>query len=581
MPFAAWNNFHKHAHRVLEVYWSEDRDSISSQVFAKVSERVYLTRPSAGDDLLPRTRSFCADCKTVDGLRGILPWLSRSLTKLELNITPSLDDELVTSCLSHVKERCCNLRSFGLSLNNDSFSQCRSRLIALSIPSSLTSLRLCITGPDADDNAVTSLLLRIRDQCPLFTSLFLTIPLEYLPDTLDFLTESGWLRVLEVSMLPPSSSNLLSQVKDHVKGRMEGVIRSSRQLWKLSLPADVVSTSLLVALSELPDLRELVFSSGARISSSLISRWDHSRYICFSQLRIVSIPLDCLSDTFLDCLAQLPNLEEFVVSSATSPVAADATYRRATSYGEFAVLRSLQVSGNMAECAKMIRACVYAKAQDVDTKGDHEVGGLQRLHLFTQSLQHRKDMPNVLEVIAIHCPTLKELTIDIQNIHMGENADWMDLMPSRRLGMLETIRIRHPHPLPLPDNHIYLMLRAWPSAKHISLNPRPSLRPWKIEGYYKLPTLLCLSHVAKEGRLSLRHFAVYMNPYVACKNMDDAVSLRTLKELDLGNSGDSKRDNVGAAALLLRLFPMAKFVTEDTNSLWWTRQVAGRLSRMR
>lgn len=119
--------FCKVARHVLRFSWKEGARRMNSESCAISSRRIYdrvMEEHRLGNrgasDVLPCLQWLRASCITTHGASAVTPWLSGSLTKLDLAFGPEVDDLAIISCLLRAQERCVGLFSFTFTLDSGS-----------------------------------------------------------------------------------------------------------------------------------------------------------------------------------------------------------------------------------------------------------------------------------------------------------------------------------------------------------------------------------------------------------------------------------------------------------------------------
>ena len=473
--------------------------------------------------------------------------LPESLRCLEIVLGPKvnpLDDEALTLTLCHARANCPDMESIFIIAHSKAWTDARNRRILQIVNPFIEHFERRIVDPRR--NAEVRLVTR---QAHMSSSA--RFPLDFLEDES---VRSNLLQLPNLQKLvlsQPTAPPLFSENVIAIQAAFICIL-GLNFLRKITVTLDVLSgvNILLHVLSALPHFRQLVLlrpksfslSSGIKtvINGSLIAGLRG-----FDHLRKLTLPLDVVCDDLLDCLAGIVGLRELTLTPATSLIP---TSSRHAVTGQFPNLRSLRVSGSLSDLASVVRACVHPLTNVITFVG-----------VVTRSLQHAQEMRDAMQVVATHCGGLRAMEINIEHVHGMENSVWLDFAPLLRgCPNLEKFTIKHPRPLPLSDANIRNMLVTWPLAQHLSLNPRPSLPPWRIErgSQCYLPTLGCLGHVAENAGRSLLHFGVYLNTRSGHGEMVRGASLLTLKELDLGTS----RINGRTAKLIRPLFPEATWL---------------------
>jgi hypothetical protein len=252
----------------------------------------------------------------------------------------------------------------------------------------------------------------------------------------------------------------------------------------------------------------------------------------FDHLRKLGLPAYVLRDGLCVCLGELQGLQKLTIMATSHiPVLSPAAPYR------YPMLRTLKLSGSKALSYDLENAfCAFVHPHN---------SAIRRVVVEVGHLTRRKEMKDTLSVIVQHRGQINELDIHIHGIHGSERKEWMDLSLLSSLPNLRRFAVTHPRPLPLTDKDIGSLMSALPSAKVLSFNPRPTLPPW-----YRLPTLNCLTDVAKEGT-SLCHFGIHLDPRPSYHG--DLSSHSRLEELDLGEVAVS----IQQATQLRQLFPNA------------------------
>lgn len=106
--------FHELSGHVRSISWSEEEQ----EQLQSFDEWSLLRYSQSMGDLLPNLRSLYVSCATASGARVLVPWISSSLTSVEICITVTEDDNAWNSILSALEECCTNLTSLFLTINH-------------------------------------------------------------------------------------------------------------------------------------------------------------------------------------------------------------------------------------------------------------------------------------------------------------------------------------------------------------------------------------------------------------------------------------------------------------------------------
>ena len=250
----------------------------------------------------------------------------------------------------------------------------------------------------------------------------------------------------------------------------------------------------------------------------------------FHGLQKLSLPSGILCNPLIDCLGDLQGLQEQTIVAMGPVPSVKPTHRP---QDKFPALHTLILLGSTA---------LQQDAEGlVHTFSGSRMNAIKKIKVEAESLSHGKEMKRTLDVILRYCPQIDHLDICIKGTTETEGSDWVDLSRLTRFN-LRVFKIKHPRPIPLTDEDIRHLLKAWCSAESVSFNPRPTLPVKYSTRAAQSPTVDCLKHVARHGR-NLRRFGVFLDP-------QPQYSLSSLEELDLGTV-DVER------TLLEPLFPNA------------------------
>ena len=343
----------------------------------------------------------------------------------------------------------------------------------------------------------------------------------------------------ELTLLPSTDRSTFPYNRGAILQGFSRLLTGLPKLYKVSLPIDSPDV-IPILKSSLPHPFTLVLSTypAMCVTPTLLTALV-ANFSQFHLLRELCIPGHALCDPLRDCLGDLQDLQEqTIIVTGLVPAGALMSHAR----DKFPVLRTLNLLGSTAflsDIAAILRAFAFPG-----------VSAIKKVKIEAGSLSGNTEMKDTLRIITQHCPRLEKLNICINGVNAAEESDWMDLTLLRTLN-LKVFLIKHPRPLPLTDNDVGVLLRAWRSAEFLSFNPRPTSPPGysEFDEIPQLPTLNCLTSVAKEGR-SLHHFGIYLNPLPPYYS-NDRHSLLSLRELDLGAS-------VVDRGFWVRLFPNAK-----------------------
>jgi len=265
---------------------------------------------------------------------------------------------------------------------------------------------------------------------------------------------------------------------------------------RLSLRFDILldSPSVLEPIAASPRLVDLEFIPSELSSPSsvlaLAKFLDHSDH-----LRGLSLPGEALCTQIHQRLAQFPSLRELHIDAKTSKIPNDFL---TASPENFPALETLQVTGSLSDLSKVVRACSRGSTT-----------AIRRIRIEASALSHEKELRDTLEVLLGYCPSITELEIVINGLNGKEDFRWMAL--SLLTGFkLQKFVIEHPRPLLFSVDFIERLLEAWPRARHISLNPRPSFPSYSTSSRNAppLPTSDCLRFFDKKA--GLNHYGIYL-----------------------------------------------------------------------
>lgn len=122
---------------VQSIEWSETGWTQEwLEVFAESALLLRAARPAR--DLLQNLRWFRANCETLQGVRTIVPWLSASLTNVDINLGLAADDAAGTYFLSALEGHSTRITSFSLRMDS---SPSRRRFIIQALLGVLQGLR--------------------------------------------------------------------------------------------------------------------------------------------------------------------------------------------------------------------------------------------------------------------------------------------------------------------------------------------------------------------------------------------------------------------------------------------------------
>ena len=118
---------------VRNLSYMEDAGKMCSECCAIASERIYgligLKYPKYPQDLLTRLQSLQVSCTSSYGVIAFMPWLSSSLTTLDLAFGPEVNDLAVISSLLHVRNLCKSVETFTFTLDSSEYSYVRDGVI--------------------------------------------------------------------------------------------------------------------------------------------------------------------------------------------------------------------------------------------------------------------------------------------------------------------------------------------------------------------------------------------------------------------------------------------------------------------
>lgn len=472
--------------------------------------------------------------------------LSSTLRRLKITLGPDVDafdDYSLSLALTFTRDHCSLLESISITAHTSVWTLYRQNLIQRWISSSLLLYKRRIVDPQNNSEVVATTRRSLSES----TTSTIRFPFDRINEDSIRNTLRALPQLRELVLLPISSQTHPSQ---DVDARLAASVRSLthlRDLRKISLPLDLLSDlrPLFYVLSALPTFHALellppssytfAFPAMLEISSAIIIGLHD-----FHHLRRISLPSEFISDPVRDCLGGIHELRELKITTTSRSISSTLLTPR---QGQFSKLKTLEVTGSLSDLFNAIRA-VAPRGTSV----------LKRIYVEAEMLQNGREMRNMLSAISRRCPRIKELGIQIKGLHREETKDWVDLQQLHNCANLEEFVIRHPRPLALTDDQLCSLLRAWPLATHISINPRPSLPPWSM---VDLPTLACLPNLVRTNP-SVRHFGAHLNSR-APHNLNHAQpTLHILQELDLGTPSTRERQTI--SRLATRLFPAARLV---------------------
>ncbi|GLB34023.1 hypothetical protein LshimejAT787_0109070 [Lyophyllum shimeji] len=347
----------------------------------------------------------------------------------------------------------------------------------------------------------------------------------------------------KLTILPPLLFTAYQEQRDTILASFQRFLSRARDLQCLSLPLELSSglAPIILLASALPHCNKIelscaslrFFFAQSSVISELISGLHH-----FDHLKKLALPAEVLCPSLHACLGGLRGLQELKIVAATTTTP---TELPAPHPGQFATLRTLQILGTFSHLQWALEAFAHPEANS-----------LRSIYVESKCLGNKDETRGAFEIMASRCPKVKELGVCIQNIHPFEKMDWLDLSPLCDLQLKDFV-IHHPRPLALSDSDILRFLTAWSRAKHISLNPRPTLPAWVASGGAAppLPTLTSLIHAAEHGRM-LHHFGIYLNSRLP-RTLGSRDRPGSLRELDLGLSRRSRQ----SAVWIQEVFPNA------------------------
>ena len=265
---------------------------------------------------------------------------------------------------------------------------------------------------------------------------------------------------------------------------------------RLSLRFDILlhSPSVLELITASPRLVDLEFISSEIPSPSsvlaLAAFLDH-----LDHLQRLSLPGEALCTGIHQRLARLPSLRELHIDVKISRIPKDFL---TASLADFRVLETLQVTGSLSDLAKVVRACSHGSTT-----------AIRRIHAEARALSHEQELHDTLKVLLEYCPGVEKLEFVIDGLDEKEDFRWMGLSLLTKFKLRKFV-IEHPCPLPLDDDFVERLLDAWPRARHISLNPRPSFPSYNTSSRDAppLPTSDCLQFFDRKAGLD--HYGIYL-----------------------------------------------------------------------
>lgn len=102
---------------VQHIDWSEaEWTQEDLKIFTALSCYLYDWRPN--HDLLPNLRVFRIHCETDQSVKLVLPWISASLTEVDVNLGLAVDDEWSKGLMQALQRPSGSIRSFSLRMGN-------------------------------------------------------------------------------------------------------------------------------------------------------------------------------------------------------------------------------------------------------------------------------------------------------------------------------------------------------------------------------------------------------------------------------------------------------------------------------
>ena len=457
-----------------------------------------------------------------------------SLQRLEISLGREFsehDDQALLSSLEHIRSHCRSLESVSVTANAKSWVE-RAVLVRKWGSPPLVLYKERIIDPEWNSEVLTR---RRRRGLQWEHASHISFPVDRVNELADSVCQIP--HVIRLSLLgqPEPLTNRRLVVRD-----LTQLLRRLPDLRKVSLPLELSSRIglLLTIVSSLPHCcaLKLSISSTLHVTEAFCKdliggfrQFDHLRKLC--------LPANILCDSLLVCLGELLGLQKLTII-ATSPV----PVLSAAMPNSFPVLRTLKLFGSK-NLSSDLETALRAFAPPHSTT-------LRRVFVDAAYLSHRNEMRDTLNAIVQYRGAIEELGIRINGMHRLERRDWMELSQLKLLRNIRMLGITHSRPLPLTDGDVGHFITAYPLAKFLSFNPRPTLPPWYSPISHS-PTLNCLRGVVTEGS-NLHHFGIYLDPRPSYNS--NLSSHTNLQELDLGEVVVSKKK----AALLLRLFPNAK-----------------------
>ncbi|EIN12577.1 hypothetical protein PUNSTDRAFT_130834 [Punctularia strigosozonata HHB-11173 SS5] len=280
-------------------------------------------------------------------------------------------------------------------------------------------------------------------------------------------------------------------------------------------------------------------------------------------LKFLHLSLDFVagSDEVWDAIAALPALEELRLSARTNIVQAATSWRgRWGRPNVFPMLKRLHISAPIEEATEIVRA----------TRPN-----LEELRLEVPLLAAFDErIVGALRAMALACRALRRVHIFIKDMRVHEQVAGLLLQPLYPLPLV-AFSLRYPsEPLSLSDEEFEEMVRAWPSLRHLELNPLGRNALGLV--FDKLPTLNAVM-IALARCPSLRHLGLRIDP-----NAPVTAALHSwgiLRTLDLGVSQGTYWNAPQVARVLHDSLPVdrgyhALEIDDGADQSEWVRAVA-------
>ena len=138
---------------------------------------------------------------------------------------------------------------------------------------------------------------------------------------------------------------------------------------------------------------------------------------------------------------------------------------------------------------------------------------LKTLEVNLPELNGPSNLTQLANLLSQRCArSLNTLCIRVHGVDPSETASWRNILPFQTLSSLRSFTVQHPFPLGLTTDQIRALLKAWPHAVSISLNPRAAIPQQGPVGLSHMNVLIALRRYSPA---TLRYFGISIDPETA------------------------------------------------------------------